>query len=149
MDRRTFIAAAGAAGLTAVAGCSGGGGAPEEPEPGDWLAQVESEFDGFADMTDMDTVPVDVGAGEEGRRFDPIAITVAPETTIEWEWTGEGGQHNVAERDEEWENPEGLVSEQGHTWSREFSDAGTHLYECWPHTDLGMRGAIFVDGNIE
>jgi halocyanin-like protein len=149
MNRRTFIAVAGATGLTAMAGCSGGGGAPEEPEYEEgWFGPVD-EFDGFTDMTDQNEIPVAVGAGDSGFRFDPVAITVAPGTTIRWEWTGKGGEHNIQDPDEEWSNPEGLVSAQGHTWSREFSDAGTHLYECWPHSDSGMRGGIFVDGNIE
>jgi len=149
MDRRTFLTVASAAGLTAVAGCSGGGSAPEEPEPGDWFGPVGGDFTGFEDMTGQNEIRVDVGAGDNGFRFNPVAITVAPGTTVVWEWTGMGGQHNVAEQEEEWKNPDGLVGEQDHTWSREFSDAGTHLYECWPHSSSGMRGGIFVDGTLE
>jgi halocyanin-like protein len=98
-------------------------------------------------MTDTGEITVLVGAGESGYLFDPVAVAVAPGTTITWEWTGDGGSHNVAERDEEWANPGGTLSTEGHTWSREFSSGGTELYECWPHSSLGMRGGIFIDEN--
>ena len=41
----------------------------------------------------------------------------------------------------------GTLSPEGHTWSRAFRSGGTELYECWPHSSLGMRGGIFIDEN--
>mgnify|MGYP000450399622 CR=1 FL=1 len=146
MQRREFLVLSGVA-LTATTGCIGAsGGVPEEPEYDDWFENVP-QFEGFEDYTDENEVRVMVGAGEHGFRFDPPAITVEPGTTVVWEWTGVGGQHVVAERNEAWQNPEGLIATEGHTWRREFpeSDAGTHLYECWPHRASGMKGGIFVD----
>jgi halocyanin-like protein len=146
MQRREFLVFSGVTALGAATGCLGGGSAPEEPEYDDWFENVQ-HFEGFEDHTDADEVSVMVGAGDNGFLFDPPAITITPGTTVVWEWTGEGGQHVVAERDERWQNPEGLVEGEGHTWQKEFvgSDAGTHLYECWPHRSSGMKGGVFVD----
>lgn len=147
MHRRTLIAATAAATAAALAGCSGDD-PPDEPEPGDWFDDVP-HYDGFADRTDADEVTVLVGAGESGFRFDPPAVAVAPGTTVIFEWTGEGGEHEVADPDGDWGNPEGLIDEAGHTYERTFEEPGTHRYECWPHAGLGMKGAVFVDANAD
>jgi len=147
VKRRRFVLLSAA--LGSATGCVGGGSsAPEEPEYGDWFDNV-GNFDGFEDHTGEDEVRVSVGAGDQGFLFGPPAITVAPGTTVVWEWTGKGNEHVVAERDGDWSNPEGLIAEEGHTWERGFtgSDAGTHLYECWPHKSLGMKGGVFVDAH--
>jgi halocyanin-like protein len=153
MDRREFVAAVGGVTLASAAGCigSGGGGAPTEPEYDDFFQGVDT-FDGFEDYTDEDRVTVKVGAGETGLRFVPTAITIAKRTVVVWEWTGEGGKHNVESVDSpagDWENPRGPTAEAGHTWSREFKQGGTHLYQCWPHAGSGMKGGIFVDLEAE
>ena len=143
MDRRTFVATAAAAALpAALAGCSDDDGPPDEPAPGDWFEGVDN-YDGFEDRTGDEEVTVRVGAGENGFRFDPPAVTVAPETTVVFEWTGEGGDHNVEAPDREWSSP--YESEAGFTWDRTFADAGTHRYQCNPHRGVGMKGAVFVD----
>ncbi|MFT4945702.1 MAG: halocyanin-like protein [Halovenus sp.] len=146
MDRRRFITLVGGTGATGLAGCLGGDGGdpPAEPEPGDWFGPTDN-YDGFEDVTARDTVTVAVGAGEEGLLFDPPAVTVDPGTALRFEWTGEGGLHNVQDPEGNWENPEGLVSAEGHTWERSFDSAGTQRYRCRPHSNLGMRGAVFVD----
>jgi halocyanin-like protein len=149
MNRRRFLALSGLVGVTAAAGCfHDTEEAPEAPEYGEWFGNTDN-FDGFVDRTDRDTVAVLVGAGEQGLLFDPPAITATPGTTVRWEWTGKGGAHNVQQPDEDWKNPEGTVSEEGHTWDRTFDSPGTHRYECWPHTGLGMRGAVFVNVHAE
>ena len=147
MDRRQFVVLVAGVGLSGVAGCLGDDD-PEQPEYGDWFDNVDN-FDGFEDRTDEDPVTVLVGAGERGWQFDPPAITVRPGTTVIWEWTGDGGDHNVEHEGGDWENPGGTISEAGHTWEREFSESGTHLYTCWPHDGIGMRGGIFVDAHVE
>ena len=151
MQRREFLLLSGASVLAATAGCIGGEDAPTEPEYDDWFSNVP-HFEGFEDYTDQDEVEVLVGAGERGFLFDPPAITIAPGTTVVFEWTGEGGEHEVSETTEfEWRNPEGLLDVEGHVWEREFPEreAGTHLYECWPHVGSGMKGGIFVDAYAE
>lgn len=149
MWRRQFMATAGASGAMALAGClSGGGEAPAEPEVGDWLENTDN-YDGFEDYTDSEEVTVAVGAGPQGWQFDPPAIGISPGTTVVFEWTGAGGPHNVEEENEDWDNPGGTIEEAGHTWERTFDSGGTHLYKCWPHEDVGMKGAIFVDAKGE
>lgn len=144
MQRRHFVALAIA--TISVSGCLGDDEAPTEPEYGDWFAGVP-HFDGFEDYTDRNEVTVLVGTGEQGVLFDPPAITVTPGTDVVFEWTGDGGQHNVEEADGDWQNPEGLVEEAGHSWTRTFDDPGTHRYKCWPHAGAGMKGAVFVDAH--
>lgn len=145
MDRRSVLVGAGVAGLTILtAGCLGDDDPPEEPVVNGWFNGVDN-YDGFEDMTDQSEVTVLVGTGSAGFEYDPPAITIAPGTTVVFEWTGKGGDHNVEHRDGDWENPEGVVSRAGHTWEREFTEPGTHRYLCWPHEGVGMKGAIFVD----
>jgi halocyanin-like protein len=67
---------------------------------------------------------------------------VSPETTVVWEWTGEGGAHNVVAEDESFESE--LLSEYGETFEYTFSEPGTVRYYCGPHKSLGMKGAVVV-----
>lgn len=147
VTRRQFVVLAGGLTTMAVAGCLDDD-SPEEPEYGDWFDNTDN-FDGFEDRTGEGTVTVLVGTGERGWQFDPPAIAVAPGTVVRFEWTGRGGDHNVEHADSDWQNPAGLVVEEGHTWEREFDEPGTHRYLCWPHDELGMRGAVFVDAGAE
>ena len=147
--RRRTVLAVSAGGLVSAAGCLGDGGdAPTEPEYGDWFENVP-HFDGFVDRTGADSVTVRVGAGENGFRFDPPAVTVSPGTAVVFEWTGKGGTHNVEDPDGDWGNPNGLVESSNHSWERTFDEAGTHRFQCWPHRGSGMKGAIFVDASAE
>jgi halocyanin-like protein len=149
MQRRSVLKRAAVAALSITgAGCLGGSGGdpPREPEVEGWFAGV-SNYDGFVDRTSEDEVTVKVGAGEARHRFAPPAITVAPDTTVVFEWTGKGSGHNVQHHDEEWANPSGVTEEGGHTWERTFSEPGTHRYVCWPHRGVGMKGAVFVDAD--
>lgn len=146
-DRRTFLAATGAAVLVGAAGCLSSDD-PTEPEYGDWFENTDN-FEEFEDYTDQSEVTVMVGTGSQGWEFEPPAITVTPGTTVVFEWTGEGGSHNVEHEDTDWQNPEGTIATEGHSWERDFEDSGTHLYTCWPHDHVGMRGAIFVDAHAE
>lgn len=145
MYRRRYLATVGGMGLVGMAGCLGDD-PPEEPAYGDFLNSVP-HFDGFEDLTDQDQVTVLVGDGDNGMLYTPPAITVVPRTPVTFEWTGQGGEHDVRAEDAptSWQNPEGLIDQEGHTWTREYEEPGTHLYWCWPHRGAGMRGAIFVD----
>jgi len=166
LDRRAFVkTVAASATVVALAGCAGnedngngvdpgnGGGEdedgdgngngdqPPEPDYGDWFDDVEN-YDGTADLRGEDTVDVAVGAGSDGLLFDPAAIRVDPGTTVVFEWTGEGGGHNVAEVDDVFESE--TVDEAGHTFEYTFEDEGVFQYECTPHVALGMKGAVVV-----
>jgi halocyanin-like protein len=125
---------------------------------GDWLAETPN-YQGTVDMRQReyyDAVTIEVGAGPDGLQFDPPAVLVEPGQNIEFEWTGEGGSHNTVEETGLWESE--LVDESGHTYPIDYTtletdetrltEAGVHRYECLPHSDVGMRGAIVV-GDID
>jgi len=172
LDRRTFVAATGTATLAALAGCSGGGDGgdgsngsdgsdgsngdggsdgsdgedggdeylAEEPDYQGWFDDVDN-YEGTLDLTDREGVTVEVGA-DDGLKFAPAAIAVSAGTTVTWEWTGQGGQHNVADEDGAFESE--LVEEEGHTFEYTFEEADTFRYLCQPHESVGMKGAVVV-----
>jgi len=170
LSRRRYVAGTGAA-LTigTLAGCSGGGDGGDSDDgghgsdggdsggAGEALDDVPSEIDEYladarmydgtiADYTGQDEVTVAVGAGDVGFAFDPAAVRIDAGTTVVWEWTGEGGGHNVASAEgseSEFDNGE-TVSEEGYTFEQSFDSAGIKLYECTPHRANGMLGAIEV-----
>jgi len=125
------------------AGGSGGGGGG--PDYGDWFDGV-SNFEETADMTGQDSVTVEVGVeGNNGTfAFGPPAIRVDPGTTVTWEWTGQGGSHDVVAEDGGFSSD--LVGEAGHTFEHTFESGGVHTYYCTPHREMGMRGAVVVPG---
>ncbi|SFH67731.1 halocyanin domain-containing protein [Halorubrum aquaticum] len=169
LSRRRYVVGTGAALTTgALAGCSGGGGddgdgsggdggsdgsagEPADDVPSgidDYLTEGEARlYEGtIMDYTGQDEVVVDVGAGDVGFAFDPAAIRISAGTTVVWEWTGEGGAHNVASvegSDAEF-NSGDAVAEEGETFEQSFDAAGIQLYHCTPHQANGMLGGIEV-----
>jgi halocyanin-like protein len=108
----------------------------------EFLQDAEGFEGSIADLTGQDEVEVAVGAGENGLSFEPPAIRVSPGTTVIWEWTGEGGSHNVVAEDGSFESD--LLSEYGKTFEHTFEESGTTLYTCQPHRAIGMNGAVVV-----
>jgi halocyanin-like protein len=98
------------------------------------------------DFTGQDQVTVQVGAGDIGYAFSPAAIRIDSSTTVVWEWTGQGGRHNVdsVEDSESDFNSGDPVAEEGTTFEQSFDNTGIQLYQCTPHTANGMLGAIEV-----
>jgi halocyanin-like protein len=137
MERRTVLAVT-AGVIPALAGCSGGGGAAGEY--GDWFSNVDN-FEGELDRTGEDRVSVQVGA-DDGFAFAPAAIQVDPGTTVVWTWTGDGGRHNVVERDGVFSSP--YHDEEGATFEWTFDSAGLFPYVCEPHEGMGMKGGVRV-----
>ncbi|SFG87807.1 halocyanin domain-containing protein [Halopelagius inordinatus] len=136
----------------AAGGASGGSSTTESAEAGaseeldGWFDGV-SNYDGVVDRTGQPEVTVTVGAsGNNGNfAFAPPAVRVSPGATVVWEWSGEGGSHNVAADDGSFESE--MVGESGHTFSQTFEEAGTYKYVCTPHEAMGMKGAVVVDGS--
>ncbi|AFK18536.1 halocyanin domain-containing protein [Haloferax mediterranei ATCC 33500] len=156
MKRREFLRTAGGAtaAATAAAGTAaaqeGGGGAQVKPDFGGYLDGVDG---GYKDLRGNKEVTVKVGAaGNSGNlAFSPAGIWIDPGTTVTWEWTGEGGGHNVKME----EGPASLdsgapVKEAGTTYEYTFEegDAGISKYYCSPHQTLGMLGAVAVGGDV-
>lgn len=105
-----------------------------------------SNFDGtLRDRTGEETVTVDVGAAGNGGNFAfaPPAIEISVGTTVQWEWTGNGGAHNVVEVDERFTSGPS-VSGTGVQFERAFEEPGVYNYYCNPHRALGMKASIVV-----
>ncbi|SEH41517.1 halocyanin domain-containing protein [Halopenitus malekzadehii] len=157
-SRRAVLAAVGSTALVFGSGCVGGGtdeaggqsGTGGEDGTGgddgsasgtdDWIASANN-YDGVVDRTGESTVTVGVGAAG-GLAFGPAAVRVSAGTEVVWDWTGEGGQHNVVEENGRFESD--LYREAGSTFTHVFETAGTYRYICTPHQASGMRGAVEV-----
>lgn len=70
-----------------------------------------------------------------------------------WEWTRNGGAHNVeadpeeqlGESDDEFETGDPVEGDDIE-YSCTFDDSRVALYHCEPHPSLGMKGSIVVYG---
>lgn len=79
-------------------------------------------------------------------------MVVSTGTEILWDWTGEGGQHNVAaapdaqlgESDYVFD-PGQLLSAADTEYTDTFEETGRSLYQCEPHLAVGMKGAVVVE----
>lgn len=156
-DRRSFMRAIGAVTVTgAVAGCSGGESSDDSPDTGtgsdvpETVSSYLSETDNFdgslTDETGSDAVTVDVGVEGNGGAFafGPAAVKISTGTTVTWEWTGEGSQHNViAEEGASFESEQ--TAEAEFTFEQTFEETGVVTYYCTPHESLGMKGALVVE----
>lgn len=154
--RRTVLKGIGAVAIIGtLAGCSSnggnGGGGNDDDDGGSGNAEVDSylsettNYDGIEDVTGQSELTVDVGveANDGPFGFGPAAIRIDAGTTVVWEWTGEGGDHNVVHEDGEFESE--LTDEEGFTFEYQFDEAGTSLYKCEPHASVGMKGAVIVE----
>ncbi|EMA45849.1 plastocyanin/azurin family copper-binding protein [Halococcus saccharolyticus] len=126
VSRRGFLRTA--AGAAAVAGTSGTAAAQE--------GNSSSGGGGGG------TTTVEVGTGS-GTSFGPEEATIAPGGTVVWEWTGEGGAHNVVADDGAFDS--GSPEEgSGITFEHTFEETGEFPYHCAPHEAVGMVGTIIV-----
>ncbi|MFB6222193.1 MAG: halocyanin domain-containing protein, partial [Haloarcula sp.] len=142
LSRRQFV---GAAAGTATLAATGTATAQEEPDYNGWFDNV-SNYDGTVDQRGQETVTISVGTqGNNGAfAFDPPAVMVSPGTKVVWEWTGEGGGHNVVSDGDGPLDSGSPVSEAGATYSHIFETEGIFKYVCTPHKSLGMKGAVVV-----
>jgi len=143
MTRRSVLATAGAT-LVGTMAATGAATAQETPEFDGWFAET-GNYDGIVDETGSSTVTVSVGPADvDGGpyAFGPAAIRVDPGTTVVWEWTGNGGSHDVVASDGDFQS--NLTDEAGHTFEHTFEENGVFRYYCTPHKAMGMRGAVVV-----
>ncbi|WP_058996088.1 halocyanin domain-containing protein [Haloarcula sp. CBA1127] len=155
MNRREFVrTAGGAAGAAATLSATGAAAAQEEggdggetvPDYGGFLDSV-GNFDGSTvDATGQDTVTVEVGVQANGGAygFGPPAVHVDNGATVQWEWTGNGGGHNVASDGDGPLDSGSAVSSAGVNYEHTFEEDGIYPYLCVPHESLNMKGAIVV-----
>ena len=168
-QRRNLLAAGGTALAMAMAGCSSvvldriGDDDEDAEEEDDAIEAPENMpeevheylldnnaqlYEGeLEDLTGEDSITIMNGAGDNDVAYDPPAVRIDAGTEVTWEWTGRGGAHNVESDggDFDFENPEGLLDEEGHTWSHTFEEAGNALYLCIAHTAQGQHGAVIVE----
>lgn len=154
--RRLIQAASGTIIGLSLAGCTGSGRTQSGGGNGGTnnVLTTEPDYDGYLDdanlyagqtlnRTGQNQVTVRNGAGDQGFAFDPPAIAVSPGTTVIWEWTGEGGAHNVNGNTGEFTSGD---PEHGTdiSYQHEFNQPGVFLYHCVPHEAAGMKGAVTV-----
>ncbi len=122
------------------------GGSSGPPDYSGFLDQV-GNFDGTTvDATGQSEVTVSVGAQGNGGAFafDPPAVHVDNGATVLFEWTGEGGGHNVVSDGEGPLDSGDPVSNAGVNYEYTFEEDGIYPYVCVPHEGLGMKAAIVV-----
>jgi halocyanin-like protein len=115
------------------------------PEIDDWLAGVEG-FDGtVTDLTGQSTATISVGtsAGAGNQGFEPLVAKVSPETTVQWEWSGKGGDHSIEFESIDIDSP--TTTEAGVQLEHTFEHSGTYRYACLPHRSLGAKAALVVE----
>ena len=136
MNRRDFLLAASvAAGGTAA---SGAAAAQEGNASGGNQSGGNQSSGGGGGSTKT----VEVGAGS-GTSFGPEEVTIAPGDTVVWEWTGEGGAHNVVAEDGAF-NSGSPEEGSGITFEHTFQETGEFPYYCAPHEAVGMVGTVIV-----
>lgn len=110
----------------------------------DSFLETANGYDGtIVDATGQSEVTVAVG-GDGDLAFDPVAVRVDVNTTINWTW--EGGTHNVASTDESDSDFDSgdPTDDTETTFSQSFDNAGLQYYVCEVHESGGMLGAIDV-----
>jgi len=155
VSRRAFMrTAGGATAATGAATATAGTAAAQEEQPVWPSGASGGNLGSYQDARGESEVTVQVGAGDSGLAFDPTLLWVDTGTTITFEWTGNGGAHNV--RTVDGGGPAGLdsgqaVGEEGATYEYEATEeaAGITHYHCVPHTAVGMHGGLAVGGDVE
>jgi halocyanin-like protein len=158
MKRRDFLRAAGGSTAAATAataaqpaaaaeGGGGGGGGSVTPDWGGWLSGIDGSFQ---DARGQGEVTVQVGAQGNGGAyaFEPAGLWVDTGTTVKWEWTGEGGGHNVVADSGPASLDSSTYSSSGVHYEHTFEEGGITTYYCDPHLSLGMKGAVAVGGEV-
>ncbi len=150
VSRRRFMRTAGGAAAAAGAATAATGTVAADEEP-DWPSEAEGNLGTYEDARGEDEVTVMVGADDDGLAFDPTLLWVDEGTEITWEWTGDGGGHNVETVDGPAELQSETVDEEGFTYEYETSedDAGITHYYCAPHDAVGMHAGLAVGDDID
>lgn len=142
--RRSYLAAIAVSCLTALAGCSQGGAEaidPDRPDFDGFLSNANG-YDGVVDATGESVTTVTVGGGD-GMSFDPAAVRIDAGSTVRWEWSGNGGTHNVQAEDGSFESE--YSSEAGTTFEQTLDTLEIVKYVCVPHEASGMKGVVVVE----
>ncbi|MBX0285998.1 halocyanin domain-containing protein [Haloarcula salinisoli] len=128
------------------AGTEGGGGEAGPPDFGGYLDGVGNFSGSVTDARGQDTATVEVGVEANGGAFGfgPAAIHVDNGATVQFEWTGEGGGHNVVQDGGDTLDSGSATSSSGVNYEHTFEEDGIYNYYCSPHEASGMKGSIVV-----
>lgn len=109
----------------------------------EWFSNTSNATE-VVDKTDQSEVRITVGAEANGGAygFSPAAVQVDPGTTVIWEWSGDGGGHDVVAENGAFESE--MTSDAGHTFEYTPTESGVIRYACTPHKGMGMKGALIV-----
>lgn len=154
--RRQFVAGSTVLALSALAGCNGNGGGGGGMEPTGTATPTETatatqtgtgtetETPGQASPDQRVTAYLNASPEAGNFAFAPPAVRISSGTTISWEWTGKGGDHNVdSHADSDLEFRSGSATSAG-TFEKTFDNPGVGLYFCSPHQSFGMKGGFIV-----
>lgn len=148
LTRRRLLKSGAGAVTAAGAVASGTGSASAQQDAYDgYLSEVDNFAGETADARGLEEITVTVGAGAQGLLFEPAAVVIDPGTTVEFEWTGEGGAHNVSnDVDDPVFRSGDAVNDEGVLYDFTFEEEheGAHPYVCEPHDALEMKGVIAV-----
>lgn len=157
MNRRDFVCSAGGATAAAAAGSAASPSvvAQAEARP-DFSGFLDSVDGGYEDYRGEQEVRINVGASGNGGNFafSPAGVWIDEGTTVIWEWTGEGGAHNVRTfSDSPLDNVHDLNSGSSAggsdiTYEHTFEEGGFTGYFCKPHEGLSMFGAVAVGEDV-
>lgn len=146
LNRRGFLAGTAGLGTLALAGPLAGRAraqaSGDSVDLSEWFANTDDvamvDWRGESEVT----VRVGTAANGGGFGFGPALTRVDPGTTVTFEWTGQGGVHNVAAKGGAFESP--FESEAGATFEWTAGSEGVTKYVCVPHESMGMKGAVVV-----
>lgn len=111
-----------------------------------WMRDVQNFEGTVTDRTGSSTATITVGAEANGGAFGfaPPVMRISTGTTVKFEWTGDGGAHNVVFENADIHSGE-VVAESGFHFEHTFGESGTYRYSCQPHQAIGQKGAIIVE----
>lgn len=156
-DRRRFLQASSAALAVGLAGCGSGGngdgGSDGGSDGGDggsggYGGNDDSTASPTASPTDGSGASESITVGPDGAlRFEPAELSVAPGTTVTWEWDSDFHSVTVESTPDgaDWSGTGETTHDQGYTHEHTFDVEGTYSYYCQPHRGSGMTGSLIVE----
>jgi len=78
----------------------------------------------------------------QGISFDPQVLIIQPGDTVQWTDMSVHSSLSVDELIPE--HAEAWQSSIGESFEKTFTQEGIYIYQCQPHSKLGMAGAIIV-----
>ncbi|WP_224269555.1 cupredoxin domain-containing protein [Haloprofundus salinisoli] len=138
MKRRAFLAAVGATGLTALAGCGGVSGQGEG-----------QEYDVGMTAVAFDPPEITVSVGEEvvwqnTSTRDHTVTAYENSIPAEADYFASGGYEDEQAARDAWRNRDSAIN-NGETFAHTFEVPGRYEYVCLPHERSGMVGTVIVE----